>query len=550
MTGCLEKDFVFQFKNGSQKSCLTVPLRLPLECSARDLRGRLVAAHNLPCYVEDELLHQLEEFIAVETSKLQDENAENSLKALETGGKSAEDKAEIWAQAFARECTRYSDPEAANKDHQFAMTYHALIHSSALETLLNLEHTYAVANGDVINHRENARKNLEDKQHQEMESAMQGLGVTHTDEQVNTLAQKHFDSTQKLEVQWDHEVCNLQTTQRDEYREWVRQVHQDMEHSNGNRTTIQRIRAMSDAVDKGTDDNNEPEEQPRLEESFTIHLGAQMKTMHNIRLMRAHPLDLCRHKPNKIGGTKPQRLQTALSLYSNTLCGLVLLVDNRVNAYTGIKRDFSSACQQSTDFHFPALQDQFSSIQEDLVRANSCRMARQAAREEEEENGSNGSADSEKSKSKSFSDLNRLQAGDFYITRHSNLAEVHVVFHLVADDSLRSTNINARNPTILGLRSILKVACRHDILTLTVPLLLVHEMGEEMTVQWCLKRAELIFKCIKGFMMEMASWGGTESRTIQFMVPEGISDEMFHQFSNMLPQIFRVSTPLDLSKAK
>ncbi|XP_035674348.1 protein C12orf4 homolog [Branchiostoma floridae] len=550
MSGCVEKDFVFQFKNGSLKSCLTVPLRLPPECSARDLRGRLVAAHNLPCYVEDDLLQQLEEFIAVETSKLQDENAESSLRALDSGGKSAEDKAESWAHAFTRECTRYSDPEAANKDHQFAMMYHALIHSSALETLLNLEHTYAVANGDVINHRENARKNLEDKQHQEMESAMQGLGVTHTDEQVNTLAQKHFDSTQKLEVQWDHEVCNLQKTQRDEYREWVKQVHQDMEHSNGNRTTIQRIRAMSDAVDKGVDDNNEPEEQPRLEESFTIHLGAQMKTMHNIRLMRAHPLDLCRHKPNKIGGTKPQRLQTALSLYSNTLCGLVLLVDNRVNAYTGIKRDFSSACQQSTDFHFPALQDQFSSIQEDLVRANSCRLARQAAREEEEENGSNGSADSEKSKSKSFSDLNRLQAGDFYITRHSNLAEVHVVFHLVADDSLRSTNINARNPTILGLRSILKVACRHDILTLTVPLLLVHEMGEEMTVQWCLKRAELIFKCIKGFMMEMASWGGTESRTIQFMVPEGISDEMFHQFSNMLPQIFRVSTPLDLSKAK
>ena len=35
---------------------------------------------------------------------------------------------------------------------------------------------------------------------------------------------------------------------------------------------------------------------------------------------------------------QPQRLQTAMSLYSTNLCGLVLLVDNRLNSYTGIKR--------------------------------------------------------------------------------------------------------------------------------------------------------------------------------------------------------------------
>ena len=38
----------------------------------------------------------------------------------------------------------------------------------------------------------------------------------------------------------------------------------------------------------------------RLEESFTIHLGAQLKTTHNLRLLSAHPLDLCRHTANFI----------------------------------------------------------------------------------------------------------------------------------------------------------------------------------------------------------------------------------------------------------
>jgi hypothetical protein len=40
-----------------------------------------------------------------------------------------------------------------------------------------------------------------------------------------------------------------------------------------------------------------------------------------------------------------------------------------------------------------------------------------------------------------------------------------------------------------------------------------------MTISWCLKRAELVFKCVKGFMMEMATYGAQQTRTIQFLVP-------------------------------
>lgn len=60
--------------------------------------------------------------------------------------------------------------------------------------------------------------------------------------------------------------------------------------------------------------------------------------MHNLRLVRADVLDFCKHRRHGTSGTKLRRLQTALSLYSSSLCGLVLLVDNRVNSYSGIKR--------------------------------------------------------------------------------------------------------------------------------------------------------------------------------------------------------------------
>lgn len=45
----------------------------------------------------------------------------------------------------------------------------------------------------------------------------------------------------------------------------------------------------------------------------------------------------------------------------------------------------------------------------------------------------------------SLKDTKNLQTGDIFITKHSNLSQVHVVFHLVCDDSsLRSGDINSR----------------------------------------------------------------------------------------------------------
>ena len=74
-------------------------------------------------------------------------------------------------------------------------------------------------------------------------------------------------------------------------------------------------------------------------------------------------------------------------------------------------------------------------------------------------------------------------SGDFYVTQHSNLAQVHVVFHLVTDESVGRTNITSRHPIIIGLRNILLSAATHNITNLTIPLLLVHELTEVICAQ-------------------------------------------------------------------
>ncbi|XP_074648788.1 FERRY endosomal RAB5 effector complex subunit 3-like [Tubulanus polymorphus] len=536
----VERDFVYTYRSKEERCTLTAPVTIPLETSIDDLVGRLIKAHCLPCFAVNGLKTSLTAFQAEETGKFYVRNSEEALRKFQENVDDVDDLVDQWAKVFTQELKEYAKPVEISNDQVFSEVYHNLIHSPALETLLNLEHTYAIAVEDVITQRDRDLNHFEIRQSKEMEDAVSLLGTVYTDVQVNQLAQRQFENTQMIESKWASELSNLQETQKREYREWVMKVHEDTQTSHGTPSFVQRVRALTNNMPEPCDDDGVP--QPRMEESFTIHLGAQQKTMHNLRLLCVDILDLCRHKPNKVGGMlipSPQRLQTAMSLYSNNLSALILLVDNRLNSYTGIKREFAKVCEQSTDFHLPNLEQQFQSIEQNVVKGNEWRVLHKV-----NEDGDRVSLKSTSSEGSREDRSNRMHVGDFYTTRHSNLSDVHVAFHLVTDETLTSPDISSRHPVILGIRNILKMCFRYDIFTLSIPLLLTHEMSEEMTVQWCNRRAELVFKCVKGFMMEMASWGGQSSRTIQFIVPKGCSEKMFTEFSSMLPGIFRVSNPV------
>ncbi|XP_045892568.1 protein C12orf4 homolog [Micropterus dolomieu] len=537
-----EKEFVLEFKAGKHNCVLKVPLQFPVQEDTSDLHGRLMLLHKIPCYIENELKTSLSTFIEKETILDYDREAELALHRLTTGDVDLNQLTNAWTRSYVETTLEHARPEEPSWDEDFADVYHELIHSPASDTLLNLEHNYFVSISELISERDMEIKKLQERQASEMDKVMHELGNTLSDQDVNTVASQHFDAQQVLENKWASELKQVTGIQKQEYQEWVIKLHQDLQKSNNSSKINEEIKVQPSQLSELADSGARMfEEQPQLEESFTIHLGAQLKTMHNLRLVRADVLDFCKHRRHGSGGAKLRRLQTALSLYSSSLCGLVLLVDNRVNSYSGIKRDFATVAKECTDFHFPCLEAQLEEVQQVLLYARAQRSSKQ---KEQPEIPRNGGDDKSKNVERNPSSI---LPGEFYISRHSNLSEVHVVFHLCVDDNVRSGNITARDPAIMGLRNILKVCCTHDVTTVTVPLLLVHDMSEEMTIPWCLKRAELVFKCVKGFMMEMASWDGGISRTVQFLVPKSISDEMFYQLSNMLPQIFRVSSTLTLT---
>ena len=58
------------------------------------------------------------------------------------------------------------------------------------------------------------------------------------------------------------------------------------------------------------------------------------------------------------------------------------------------------------------------------------------------------------------------QSGDFYLTRHSNLCETHVVFHLVSDEHL--DNGNVRSVGYIMIRWSIVMSRELDMLTVQV----------------------------------------------------------------------------------
>ncbi|KAK1804538.1 hypothetical protein P4O66_020548 [Electrophorus voltai] len=516
-TNTTEKEFVFEFKAGRNHCVLKVPLEFPVKENVSDLHGRLMLLHKIPCFVEHDLKNRLLAFIESETLEDYNRDAEAALQRLTSGEVDINKLTNSWAKAYTETTLEHARPEEPSWDEDFADVYHELIHSPASDTLLNLEHSYYVSVSELIGERDMELKKLQERQAAEMDKVMQELGKTMSDQDVNTVASQHFDAQQDLENKWANELKQVTGIQKQEYQEWVIKLHQDL-HNPNNSTISEEIKVQPGQLAEGGElGAGLFEEQQQLEESFTIHLGAQLKTMHNLRLVRANVLDFCKHRHHGSSGAKLRRLQTALSLYSSSLCGLALLVDNRVNSYSGIKRgmNFATVSKECTDFHFPRLSEQLEVVQQVVLYARAQRSSKQKEQPEMPKNGTT----EDKNKNIERNSSNILP-GEFYITRHSNLSEVHIVFHLCVDDNVRSGNLTARDPAIMGLRNILKVCCTHDITTITIPLLLVHDMAEEMTIPWCLKRAELVFKCVKGFMMEMASWDGGISRTVQFLVPQ------------------------------
>jgi hypothetical protein len=462
-------DFRFEYTNiDNEPAKLVHTIEIPYRESIGELVHQIIAEKMDPLMkfmkVDQDLVGQLEKFIEYENQRFYDEKDELLLEKIKSRKLCADTIALETDKLYKDEILEFAERIGPSDEEIFAQSFHQLVHSSKLTEILEKEKNYAKTIAELTNQMANQIMTMNTLHQEEIDSKMKLLDVSVTPENINQVLAKQYDMQSMIRKQCEWELESTREQQKHEYRNWITtNLAESLMNEGAKATQIGNRWSMISA------------QGPSMEESFTIHLGSQLKHMHNIRIMSAKIAELCSplYSDNSCSGPS-----VALGLYSSSLSGIVVLTP------TGTVKPISEIyknANMSTEFHFHQIDRQMDKIRNDLE--NLCEM----------------------------SDRVKLKPGDVFITRHSNLAHNHVIFHLVSDET-NSDEINSRHPVILGLRNILKIASRHDLTTLTIPAFLRHEMCEDMTVNWCLRRAELVFKCMKGFMIESGSWGGSELR--------------------------------------
>ncbi|XP_017141225.1 protein C12orf4 homolog [Drosophila miranda] len=518
--------FVYNYKDHENKDCVAqLDIKFPFDQENLEECLTLLLNQMDPMmrYLGENinLENQLQDFVDTEHQKFLDDYAEKLIAQAANEELDLEAIVRDTDRRYKDELLQFADRVGPRDEDIFAQSFHRLVHSSSLEEILKRERAYAKVIAGMTEHMDSEVETLNTSQQQEMDSQINQLDITTTSEDINNLLAQQYTTQNFVRKRYESELEAKMGHQKNEYRDWITSQ------------VSQMFQVSPVATPLGNRSSMFVSQQPSMEESFTIHLGSQLKHMHNIRILSANVTELCSplHAEESLNG-----LNMALGLYSSSLCGVVVLTPS---IQAEANKNIIKNANRSTEFHFEQIDVQLEKI-EKQIRSLSTTDSNSTPSTA----SSNSSAEGSATPSPTKKHVPRLKTGDFFITKHSNLSQSHVIFHLISDEPINSpSEINSRHPVILGLRNILKTASRHDITTLTIPALLRHEMSEDMTVQWCIRRAELVFKCAKGFMIESASWGGAELSTLQLLLPDDISESLFTTLAGMVPSVFHVANP-------
>lgn len=110
------------------------------------------------------------------------------------------------------------------------------------------------------------------------------------------------------------------------------------------------------------------------------------------------------------------------------------------------------------------------------------------------------------------------QTGDVVITRHSNLHDIHVYFHLVTENS-NTPEVHAH--LLDAVRNVLQLAMEYDVSSLAIPLLLVEEDALDLTytTNQAIRIAELVVKTVRTFLLQNTRALQNALQTLIFVLP-------------------------------
>ena len=205
-----------------------------------------------------------------------------------------------------KEILANASSEQVSDEEVMADMYQKVLHSQAVESLLNQEYEMTTSMQELTDEQEREWVALTQRQTEELQAAVDLL----TEVEVNEISARHCEERQLFESGWESQMVSLHEAQRFHFREWLLGMA-EIVATGGQLPLPPHAAAVDDDFDviHRSDLENPPLGNIfRLEESFTIQLGAQLKQSHNLRLISADVLDLCRLPSASRNASTPQRL--------------------------------------------------------------------------------------------------------------------------------------------------------------------------------------------------------------------------------------------------
>lgn len=228
-----------------------------------------------------EIKESLQKFINYENQKFKDEYAESLLEKVRCNQLDLEEIIKDTERNYKDELIQFADRIGPTDNEIFAQSFHRLVHSSSLEEILKRERSYAKIIANMTTQMDNEVETLNNSQQEEMESKINQLDITTTSEDINNLLAQQYSTQNYVRKRYESELEATRGHQKNEYRDWITSQVSELFQTSPVATPLGNRSSMFIS------------QQPSMEESFTIHLGSQLKHMHNIRILSANVNDLC-----------------------------------------------------------------------------------------------------------------------------------------------------------------------------------------------------------------------------------------------------------------
>ncbi|BHF86019.1 hypothetical protein SprV_ctg1802919700 [Sparganum proliferum] len=319
-------------------------------------------------------------FIEEEEKKFYDKSASKLYDEFIADDSNGERIAAELETAVDERTTSRRQLESLADEEIFGQAYARIVQSATAMDLVQLEHSFAVAVETEIIERKRALNDMqkmhtvltpdrgvEEEQEEEgvrnVEETAALIAKGGSDEAVSELQRRFHADYEILKTQWDSRISELKELQRRNYRSFVMSVEEQLPQS------VPRT-SPSDAVRRGSapssrdkrpgatpprisKESTKPSQhlstihaqssphEPRSE-SFMVELGRQLRTSYNLKLIQADPLSLITIVGSGLSGPSEstvspttrtanlaERLSSALTIYSNQLTGLIILVNSQ-----------------------------------------------------------------------------------------------------------------------------------------------------------------------------------------------------------------------------